>query len=103
MRINSNMMSNLDTLNQTSRKKDIEKTNAASSQAATVNTVEKDSVQISANGKEVVDMAKTLRDLPDVRRDRIEELKARIANDTYNVSGKDIAAKIVNSALNGLF
>lgn len=103
MRIDNNIMSNLDNLNQLSRKKDIEKTSSANSQATTTSNIEKDKVDISANGKEAVDMTKLLKDLPDVRREKVEELKARIANDTYNVSGKDIAEKIVNSALHDLF
>ena len=35
--------------------------------------------------------------------DKIADLKERIANGTYNVSGKDIAAKIVNTALEDVF
>ena len=35
--------------------------------------------------------------------EKIADLKERIANGTYNVSGKDIAAKIVNTALEDVF
>ena len=48
-------------------------------------------------------MTRTLKEMPDVRADKIADLKERIANGTYNVSGKDIASKIINTALEDVF
>ena len=36
---------------------------------------------------------------PDVRADKIDELKKQIKNGTYHISGTDIAAKIIDRSL----
>ncbi len=100
MRINSNMMSGMDTLEQTSRAKNVEKVSAEQQQAS---TVESDNVTISEKGKDVSEMTRTLKSMPEVRADKIADLKERIANGTYNVSARDVAAKIVNTALDNTF
>lgn len=100
MRINSNMMSGMDTLEQTSRAKNVEKVSAEQQQAS---TVESDNVTISEKGKDVSEMTRTLKSMPEVRADKIADLKERIANGTYNVSARDVATKIVNTALDNTF
>ena len=100
MRINSNVMSGMDTLEQTSRAKNVEKVSAEQQQAS---TVESDNVTISEKGKDVSEMTRTLKSMPEVRADKIADLKERIANGTYNVSARDVAAKIVNTALDNTF
>lgn len=62
-----------------------------------------DAIEISGLAKEQATLTSTLKDLPDVRNDKVAELKARIEAGNYNVSGKDIASKIVDSALHDLF
>ncbi|WP_242347142.1 flagellar biosynthesis anti-sigma factor FlgM [Mucispirillum schaedleri] len=101
MRINNNMMSGMDTLEQTSRKKNVEKVSANDKQNSSV--VESDEVSISEKGKDVSEMTRTLKEMPDVRADKVADLKERIANGTYNISGKDIASKIINTALEDVF
>ncbi|MDT3693069.1 MAG: flagellar biosynthesis anti-sigma factor FlgM [Mucispirillum sp.] len=101
MRIDSNMMSGMDTLEQTSRKRNVEKVSANDKQNSAA--VESDAVSISEKGKDVSEMTRTLKEMPDVRADKIADLKERIANGTYNVSGKDIASKIINTALEDVF
>ena len=101
MRINSNMMSGMDTLEQTSRAKNVEKVSAEQQQQAS--TLESDNVTISEKGKDVSEMTRTLKSMPEVRADKIADLKERIANGTYNVSARDVAAKIVNTALDNTF
>lgn len=100
MRINSNMMSGMDTLEQTSRTRNVEKTSAEQQQAT---GVESDNVTLSKKSKDVSEMTLTLKSMPDVRADKIADLKERIANGTYNISAKDVAAKIVNTALEDTF
>lgn len=102
MRINSNMMSGMDTLEQTSRARNVEKTSAEQQQQQT-SGVESDNVTISEKGKDVSEMTRTLKSMPEVRADKIADLKERIANGTYNVSARDVAAKIVNTALEDTF
>jgi negative regulator of flagellin synthesis FlgM len=101
MRIDSNMMSGMDTLEQTSRKRNVEKVSANDKQNSAA--VESDAVSISEKGKDVSEMTRTLKEMPDVRADKIADLKERIAAGTYNVSGKDIASKIINTALEDVF
>ena len=101
MRIDNNMMSGMDTLEQTSRKKNVEKVSANDKQNSSV--VESDEVSISEKGKDVTEMTRTLKEMPDVRADKVADLKERIANGTYNISGKDIASKIINTALEDVF
>ena len=101
MRIDNNMMSGMDTLEQTSRKKNLEKVSANDKQNSSV--VESDEVSISEKGKDVSEMTRTLKEMPDVRADKVADLKERIANGTYNISGKDIASKIINTALEDVF
>ncbi len=98
MRIDSNMMSGMDTLEQTSRKRNVEKVSANDKQNSAA--VESDAVSISEKGKDVSEMTRTLKEM---RADKISDLKERIANGTYNVSGKDIASKIINTALEDVF
>ena len=59
--------------------------------------------KISEKGKDVSEMTRTLKSMPEVRADKIADLKERIANGTYNVSARDVAAKIVNTALEDTF
>lgn len=101
MRIDSNMMSGMDTLEQTSRKRNVEKVSANDKQNSAA--VESDAVSISEKGKDVSEMTRTLKEMPDVRADKIADLKERIANGTYNISGRDIASKIINTALEDVF
>lgn len=101
MRIDSNMMSGMDTLEQTSRKRNVEKVSANDKQNSAA--VESDAVSISEKGKDVSEMTRTLKEMPDVRADKIADLKERIAAGTYNISGKDIASKIINTALEDVF
>ena len=101
MRIDNNMMSGMDTLEQTSRKKNVEKVSANDKQNSSV--VESDEVSISEKGKDVSEMTRTLKEMPYVRADKVADLKERIANGTYNISGKDIASKIINTALEDVF
>ena len=59
MRIDNNMMSGMDTLEQTSRKKNVEKVSANDKQNSSV--VESDEVSISEKGKDVSEMTRTLK------------------------------------------
>ena len=80
----------------------MEKTSAEQQQQQT-SGVESDNVTISEKGKDVSEMTRTLKSMPEVRADKIADLKERIANGTYNVSARDVAAKIVNTALEDTF
>lgn len=54
-----------------------------------------DDVKISNVGKDFTIAMNALKDVPDVRMDRVNDISARIASGEYNISGDDIAAKIL--------
>jgi len=55
----------------------------------------KDDVKISSVGKDFTIAMNALREVPDIRMDRVNELSAKIESGEYNVSGEDIASKIL--------
>ena len=103
MIINSNMTSGMDTLEQTSRRKNVDKAGSINSQSGTNPVSELDAVTISEKGKDVSGITQLLKEMPDVREKRVAELKEKIASGNYNVSGRDIASKIVDTALEDTF
>ena len=56
----------------------------------------KDSVEISEFGKDIQVAKQAVAQAEDVRMDRIQELKARIANGTYNVPMGALADKLLS-------
>jgi len=67
------------------------------SRVENVNTISpaKDDVKISSVGKDFTIAMNALREVPDIRMDRVNELSAKIESGEYNVSGEDIACKIL--------
>lgn len=105
MRIDGKTQLGMDTLEYASKKKSVEKNSSLSANATHTasSAAASDAVIISGRAKETSALTRTLRELPDVRKNRVEELKSQIAAGTYNVSGKSIAEKVVNTALSDLF
>ena len=68
------------------------KVKAQNSYAARAN----DKVEISDFGKVLQSAKQAVKESSDVREDRIAELKARIENGTYEVSGESFADKILD-------
>ena len=58
---------------------------------------QKDCIQISSAGKDMQIAKKAVQAAPEVRVDKVEEIKRRIASGTYNVSCEEIAEKMANS------
>ena len=59
----------------------------------------KDVVSISNQAKDYQTIMKALRDIPDVRQDRVNELMQKFESGSYDVSGKDIADSIIKSVI----
>jgi len=57
----------------------------------------KDAVSISSEGKDFQAALKAVREVPDVRTDKVEEIKQKMQEDKYEVSSTDVADKIVDS------
>ncbi|NMB34490.1 MAG: flagellar biosynthesis anti-sigma factor FlgM [Clostridium sp.] len=62
-----------------------------------VATPKKDVVSISSRAKDIQTAVKALKDIPDVRTDKVEALSREIDNGTYSVDTADIADKILKS------
>ncbi|MDP4094778.1 MAG: flagellar biosynthesis anti-sigma factor FlgM [Bacillota bacterium] len=60
----------------------------------------KDVVSISNNAKDFQTALKAVKDVPDMRTDKVNELSEKYEAGNYDVSGKDIADKIVTSVFN---
>jgi len=54
-----------------------------------------DSVKLSSEAKIFAAIQKRLAETPDIRHDKVEALKERIANGTYRVSAEEIAAAML--------
>lgn len=55
----------------------------------------KDDVKISNVGRDFAVAMNAVKNVPDIRMDRVNELSAKIEKGEYNVSGEDIASKIL--------
>lgn len=62
-----------------------------------------DTVAISNDAVKTADMVNKVKTMPDVREDKVANVKKQIDDGTYNVEGKKVAEKVVNSAINGTF
>lgn len=59
----------------------------------------KDELQLSNKAKEYQVAIKAFKNLPEIREDLVNELKDKIRQGTYNVTGEEIADKIIESAI----
>lgn len=57
----------------------------------------KDAVSISSQAKDFQTVMRALKDVPDVRGEKVRDLSAKYEAGSYDVSGRDIADKIVKS------
>jgi negative regulator of flagellin synthesis FlgM len=56
-----------------------------------------DRVELSTNGAEIERLKKTMQVAPDFRSDRVARLREQIAAGTYQVEGKAVASKMLQS------
>jgi negative regulator of flagellin synthesis FlgM len=76
-------------------------------------TVDKQAGSAAVKPEETVDLSTMARDiqqakvevskLPDVREEKVQEIKAQVEKGTYNVSGEQIADKMVGETIVDLF
>ena len=62
----------------------------------------KDEVKISREAMDyqlVSKTVKTIKELPDVREDKVEALRARIETGNYNIEGREIAEKLLSRSI----
>ena len=58
-----------------------------------------DTVVLSDTAKKVQEAQNQLAEIPDIREDKVAELKEQIENGTYNMDEEEIAGKIIKDAL----
>ncbi len=66
-------------------------------------TITEEKVNLSTQAKDIQQIKNTLSQLPDVREEKIQEIKSQVEKGTYNVSGEDIAGKMVGESIVDLF
>lgn len=59
----------------------------------------KDQVTVSEAAKNIARLMVEVSNIPDIRTDKVEELKNAINSGTYEVKGSEIAGKIIKEAL----
>jgi len=99
MRIDDKFKFDLNRLKDTSASKKGEKSaSTGSSESASG-----DKVSLSSGAKDVAGMKETLKGAPEIRVELVQELRVKIESGQYNVSGRDVAEKIVQTAIDDLF
>lgn len=83
------------------QKNDLARNEADKSLAVVAAAGEK--VSLSSKAKDIQQIRQILDDIPDVREDRVRELKARIESGTYTVHPEKIAEKMAAESLIDLF
>ena len=76
-----------------------EKLNSESKKRINENVVLEEKVSISSISRDVKLAKKAIEELPDVREEKVRELKDQIEQGTYNVSGEKIAEKMFGEFL----
>lgn len=57
----------------------------------------KDVLSISNEAKDFQTVNKALKDVPDIRQSKVAELLGRFEAGSYNVTGRDVADKVINT------
>lgn len=57
----------------------------------------KDEYKVSGQAKDFQVVMKALRDIPDIRQDKVREISGKIASGCYKVESKDISDKIIKA------
>lgn len=58
----------------------------------------KDSFSLSMKAEDYQTVRKALADVPDIRGDKVDQIKARIEANAYHVNASDIAAKLLKKS-----
>jgi len=62
-------------------------------------TVKEDKVVLSPKAKEVQEATKLIKELPDIREDKVAKLKEQVDQGTYRIDGKKIAFKMLKESI----
>ena len=56
-----------------------------------------DTLEISEEGREIAEYVKMARDMPEVRVQKVEDIKRKLQSGNYNVSPEDLASRILEA------
>ncbi|MBN2515999.1 MAG: flagellar biosynthesis anti-sigma factor FlgM [Deltaproteobacteria bacterium] len=73
--------------------------NPESDKQAGINTVQEEKVSLSAKGRDIQQARKAINNLPDVRTEKVEDLRNQIEQGTYHVNSEEIAEKMIGESL----
>ncbi|MEZ0537216.1 flagellar biosynthesis anti-sigma factor FlgM [Caldicellulosiruptoraceae bacterium PP1] len=59
-----------------------------------------DKVEISQEAKDFQAILNAIKNTPDIRQDKVDEIKKKIESNTYNVSSNDIIEKLISDYKN---
>ncbi len=62
-------------------------------------TVKEDKVVLSPKAKEVQEATKLIKELPNIREDKVAKLKEQVDQGTYRIDGKKIAFKMLKESI----
>lgn len=71
----------------------------ASSGRASGEVIAKDEVVLSPEAKEIQKAKELLDSIPDIRKEKVAEIKAQIEDGTYEINGEQIALKMIEESL----
>ncbi|QUH24929.1 flagellar biosynthesis anti-sigma factor FlgM [Serpentinicella alkaliphila] len=75
------------------------KSNSKSVEKTESTKLAKDRIEISEKAKEYQVALKAFKQLPEVREEKVKELREKIQSGNYQVSGKEIADKIIEGLI----
>jgi negative regulator of flagellin synthesis FlgM len=90
--------SSLNIRNYVSNIQDGRKTDGSAKQGSP-QTVKEDKVVLSPKAKEVQEATKLIKELPDIREEKVAKLKEQVDQGTYRVDGKKIAFKMLKESI----
>lgn len=71
------------------------KTNTKASEKVNNTELPKDKLELSNLAKEFQVAIKAFKELPEIREEKVKEIKEKLQQGSYNVSGKEIGEKII--------
>lgn len=74
------------------------KTNSKKVNKASKANMKKDQLSISNDARDFQVAMKAVRNTPELRQDKVDEIKQKIKDGKYNPSAKDVAKKMINQA-----
>lgn len=77
----------------------IEKMNSESGSKVKFSVTSEEKVNLSTTARDIQQLQEAIRQLPEIREDKVQELKNRIDAGKYNVNGAKVAESMVRESL----